>query len=574
MATHRSPHQQPSTLCCLLCADKGVDIGPWENFKKRVTSLTEGSSRPVAHGVYFPLIAVLLPQWRHRLASNNTGGRQVLYLVSGSGIPRNKQHDVAGNSTEGVARVMERFISLVYPDIQVVQLPSDLGIFRFDDNVAFARDTLLPHLDQQRRKVVDHHGDRWASHLHTTMSLTDGAPARVTAIASALRSYKPDYLHMYELKSFWHSASVQLQDVDFHSFHTVDLSPPRPVEELPLLERFAADSMRSHATSFLTAAAARDEKGLAMHELDTFWLRKSRKPVLSVLVVQRPGAAAQSFPGMNMEVSMPTGSLCAERCAIGQALARDPSLRREHMRQIAVLSVGLEDTVSDMQLTCEVEAAGSGSAGTALSATQERMLSNAPTHAAAAAATALVRHYQSPAAKRRLPVQGGVPAGDSSPPAPPARVGGQKRDREPDAPSTPARLQQPGAPMPAADGPTASPASPSFRLPPQVRAVSFSSVVGSGNEQESLSQYTDVPPHLAAELRAVSSSSLQRSQSGGSAGSAGTASGNSAPVHLNPLPPCGSCSEWLKKIAEVNPDFKVITFTDISCNTAFVKSVI
>lgn len=31
---------------------------------------------------------------------------------------------------------------------------------------------------------------------------------------------------------------------------------------------------------------------------------------------------------------------------------------------------------------------------------------------------------------------------------------------------------------------------------------------------------------------------------------------------LNPLKPCGSCNEWLKKIAEPNPSFKVITFTD------------
>lgn len=520
--------------------------------------------------MFFPLIAVLLPQWRHRLASNNAAGKQVLYLVSGSGIPRNKQHDVAGNSTECVARVMERFISLVYPDITVVQLPSDLGIFRFDDNVAFARDTLLPHLDEQRRSVVAQHGDRWAAHLHTTMSLTDGAPARVTAIASALRAYKPDYLHMYELKSFWHSASVQLQDVDFHSFHTVDLSPPRAVAELPALERFTADSMRAHATSFLTAAAARNSDGASLHELDTFWLRKSRKPVLSVLVVQRPGEAALSFQGMNMEVSMPTGSLCAERCAIGQALARDPSLRREHMRQIAVLSVGLGDSVEDMHVASDQRATSSApsNAHSELSATQRRLLAEAPTDAAAAAAAALVRHYQSPATKQR-PASGtemhsSVPE-DTPPKSPPrAQVGGFKRSREGGlSPSTPARLQLPRA---ASDGSAAgavcSPASPAYHLPPTVRAVSFSSVVGSGSEQ-------DVSVHMGTKpAGAARQSSLQRTSSICSVDTA------QAPVHLNPLPPCGSCSEWLKKIAEVNPDFKVITFTDISCNTAFVKSVL
>jgi hypothetical protein len=30
---------------------------------------------------------------------------------------------------------------------------------------------------------------------------------------------------------------------------------------------------------------------------------------------------------------------------------------------------------------------------------------------------------------------------------------------------------------------------------------------------------------------------------------------------MNPLKPCGACSEWLKKIIEVNPSFSVVTFT-------------
>jgi len=41
----------------------------------------------------------------------------------------------------------------------------------------------------------------------------------------------------------------------------------------------------------------------------------------------------------------------------------------------------------------------------------------------------------------------------------------------------------------------------------------------------------------------------------------------------NPIPPCGACYEWLKKIAEVNPDFKVVTFTSAQCDAIFVKPV-
>jgi len=40
---------------------------------------------------------------------------------------------------------------------------------------------------------------------------------------------------------------------------------------------------------------------------------------------------------------------------------------------------------------------------------------------------------------------------------------------------------------------------------------------------------------------------------------------------MNPIDPCGSCSEWIKKIAEVNPDFKVVTFTSNACSEVFVR---
>ena len=42
---------------------------------------------------------------------------------------------------------------------------------------------------------------------------------------------------------------------------------------------------------------------------------------------------------------------------------------------------------------------------------------------------------------------------------------------------------------------------------------------------------------------------------------------------MNPLKPCGACYEWLKKIAEVNPKFSVITFTDKDCNGIYVEEI-
>jgi len=73
-------------------------------------------------------------------------------------------------------------------------------------------------------------------------------------------------------------------------------------------------------------------------EWSRFWLRKSKSPVICVLLTEKDGVFKYTR-GINLEVSMPTGSLCAERNAIGSALGQDPSLRREHIRAVAVLAL-------------------------------------------------------------------------------------------------------------------------------------------------------------------------------------------------------------------------------------------
>jgi cytidine deaminase len=82
------------------------------------------------------------------------------------------------------------------------------------------------------------------------------------------------------------------------------------------------------------------------HDLSLFWMRKTKKPVLSVLCVRiHEPDGSESYElirGTNMEVSMPTGSLCAERNAIGTALGKDIALKRQNIVGVAVLGVSLE----------------------------------------------------------------------------------------------------------------------------------------------------------------------------------------------------------------------------------------
>jgi len=168
--------------------------------------------------------------------------------------------------------------------------------------------------------------------------------------------------------------------------------------------------------------------------------------VLAVLMVQKKTDKEPRFyKGINCEVSMPTGTLCAERNAIGCALASDPTLMRRDLKMIAVMTLSL----------------------------------------------------------------------DSKPSSPP---------NQPSMPSAMVR---------------APPEAPSER-----------------------------PPFLRAQSEQALMSSPQRAAAA-ALGRIGVEAGKD----LNPINPCGACNEWLKKIAEVNPDFKVLTFTSAACSEVFAKPV-
>ena len=70
---------------------------------------------------------------------------------------------------------------------------------------------------------------------------------------------------------------------------------------------------------------------------DKFWHRKSKKVVLAVLMLNHQDTF-HFIRATNIEVSMPAGSLCAERNAFGAAVAMFPEIRRENFLGIAVLS--------------------------------------------------------------------------------------------------------------------------------------------------------------------------------------------------------------------------------------------
>lgn len=49
-----------------------------------------------------------------------------------------------------LADLMELFLAQVYPEITVVKIHSDLNIFRYDDNITFVQQELLPCVNAYR----------------------------------------------------------------------------------------------------------------------------------------------------------------------------------------------------------------------------------------------------------------------------------------------------------------------------------------------------------------------------------------------------------------------------------------
>lgn len=222
---------------------------------------------------------------------------------------------------------------------------SDDSIFRYDTNVSFMTHRLRPGVERERDAVAAAYGDEWPRRFKLTVALCDGAPARLQALMASFRDMQPYLLHMWQLKSFWHQGKLCENDVDIQRWEQAEAMPPIPADAKSLRAFFAAggamsedqdrgegqgegggeeigpdaggdgdgaliarmvDEMKRHRDVFVNLGEG--------HELSTFWLRKTQKPVLAVLCVRRqrdkPGGGdftPEFHRGVNLEVSMPTG---------------------------------------------------------------------------------------------------------------------------------------------------------------------------------------------------------------------------------------------------------------------------
>ena len=562
---------------------------------------------PRVLAVFFPMLAVLIPKWmqaceRRRLkrdkirevmqsssTSNSTStsssisNRQssngspsslptsstsafssssshhmILYLVSGAGTPWDRSLSTAANSTKCTAQLLQLFLSHFYPTIEVHVVHSSADIFHYDSNVRFINTQLMPLLLSHRSYLSSLFADQWPSHLSLFSSLTDSPPARSSSLLSSLRPLRPSTLHMWQLKSFWCEYPAVTgrgeEDVEEVTFDKVEMTPPQRVDEMREDDvKLLVARMKAYKDEFM-----RQRDGDNSNEMSAFWMRKSKKPVLSILMVHKQGQQRKYYRGLNMEVSMPTGSLCSERSAIASALSDDVGLCRRDLKMIAVLALPLEkkNRVSPDEEEAERRK-------------EEEMVEEIKvlesTSPLISSTNSITPHQ--PLSPLNLRGQNGDMDDDEDEEEEEEEKeeNVQQRDKKRRRLTTDLTISTAHSPdsHPHSHSHCGSTASLSSMLTSPLLPPSFSSSA------------LDASPSFLPSPAAVRSSIRKQQQ----------LEAELLLMHIrrnqhtgddegrNPINPCGACNEWLKKIAEVQPDFKVITFTSTDCSTVFVKGV-
>uniref|UniRef100_M4BQJ0 Uncharacterized protein n=1 Tax=Hyaloperonospora arabidopsidis (strain Emoy2) TaxID=559515 RepID=M4BQJ0_HYAAE len=487
--------------------------------------------------VYFPLVALLLPKWLQVLTEfQSETSRRLVYLISGAGIPRHVEHVGSGNSTEVTAQLLALFVHEYDRQVTVIQVHSGSNIFRFDDNVQFMTRELRPLLEAHRETLVDRCGEAWKAHFHVTIAYADGPPARLSALNASLRIYRPSYLHVWQLKTFWHEWKVSLMDVDFHSFENIEASPLIAPSKADAMTQRIVVEMKTFRDQFLAAEG--------QGELASFWLRKSRKPVLAVLLIEKAASRSNESPtvvvqrGMNCEVSMPTGSLCAERNAIGSALASDPTLTRRALKMIAVLGLNLAggDIGSSDLVTGSTPLISTDQS-------EERVQEDGKTE------EELLQVHTSAVTTFVEPT---LVSGKS----------GSKTTADVEVAVEPDRIQWTVSGPRLSEDEGAKGLILNDECGQHCRASE-----GCGHGKRSREHVNEVTS------RSLTKPKRPRTFSCDELISDSMRESRTLPDR-NPLAPCGACKEWLVKIAEANPSFRVITFDNAHCRHVYINQII
>jgi cytidine deaminase len=245
-----------------------------------------------------------------------------------------------GPSTHRIAQVLQTLLGALHPAWQVERLER-----RSEQPWHFEREPALAGqlervLSRLRRPVVDAWGDAWENAFAVYLSANTGTVAAIAGLLMGLQSHRPSMVHVAMAYRWPEQADgVLIPQAELVDRDTLAQRPPLREQDLQdEAWKLAVHEMQQWRDDF-----RRDRPTPPGGDLDAeskFWFRKGQKEVLAVLVVRDPVTGAlRAHRGVNLEVSLPTGTLCAERNAIGTAFAANPRLRRRDILAVAVLSL-------------------------------------------------------------------------------------------------------------------------------------------------------------------------------------------------------------------------------------------
>ena len=113
-----------------------------------------------------------------------------LILVSGKGKPNNIQDKNDDNSTEFTSQLVKLFLRQAYCTVDIICIHSNTNLFRYDENIIFVKQELLPAMHRLRSEVVQKYKDKWRENMHVILSFADGSSARISAINQSLKHFQ------------------------------------------------------------------------------------------------------------------------------------------------------------------------------------------------------------------------------------------------------------------------------------------------------------------------------------------------------------------------------------------------
>ncbi len=192
------------------------------------------------------------------------------------------------------------------------------------------------------------HGEGWREHLSVSLSASTGTPNMLSALTLTLSEWKPTlYTISKALQPLQCTPDAPNREYNPKSSPMSAISDWVNVrdEQLDPVSALAVQELRRWRADYLSAKPLRPEQLKLLNKEACFFHRKGLKEVLCVVVVRdRDGVEGErgallAVRGVNLEVSLPTGTLCAERNAIGTALCLLPALERRDICAVAVLSL-------------------------------------------------------------------------------------------------------------------------------------------------------------------------------------------------------------------------------------------